>query len=211
MASKLTSGVGEDTVANFIRWGGIAAILGGALMGFTDIYHTVAQQLISEYSGSSTEQLGSVIFLIGRVLIVFGLPALYLHHAASAGNFGFIAFALAMLGNTLMVASDWSEVFIAPILRGLDASLFENPPARIMIGFAVSFIPETLGWLLFGLSAFRARAYPKAASVLLALGILMPLLPFSPSWIFVIPYGAIVWMGLVITRAASLQRVAALA
>lgn len=65
-------------------------------------------------------------------MVVFGLPALYLHHAASAGKFGFISFTVAMLGNTLMVASDWNEVFIAPILRGFDPSLFENPPARIM-------------------------------------------------------------------------------
>ena len=211
MAPKLASGASEDTFANFIRLGGIAAILGGALMGFTDIYHTVAQQLIHKYGRSPSEQVGSVIFLIGRVLIVFGLPALYLHHAASAGKFGLITFAVAMLGNTLMVASDWAEVFIAPILRGLDPSLFENPPARLMIGFAINFIPETLGWLLFGISAFRARVFPRTASVLLALGILLPLLPFSPSWIFIIPYTAIVWMGLSTTRATLLRKAAALA
>jgi len=108
----------KDPLANFIRFGAVVAIFAGALMGFADIYHAVAETLITEYSGSPTEQVGSIIFLIGRVLVVCGLPALYLHHASSAGKFGFIAFTVAMLGNTLMVASDWNEVFIAPILRG---------------------------------------------------------------------------------------------
>ena len=170
-------------------------------MGFTDIYHTVAERLITEYSGSSTEQVGSVIFLTGRVLVVFGLPALYLQHAASAGRFGFLAFAIAMLGNTLMVASDWSEVFIAPILRSLDPSLFEEPPARIMIGFMVNFIPETLGWLLFGVSAFRARIFSQPAAVLLMVGVVLAIV--VPSWSYVVLYSAIVWMGLVAARAAA--------
>lgn len=195
----------NDATSNFIRLGGIAAILAGALMAFTDVYHTVADMLITEYSGSSEEQVGSVIFLIGRVLVVFALPALYLHHAASAGKFGFVAFIVAMLGNTLMVASDWSEVFVAPILRSLDASLFENPPERLMIGFLVNFLPETLGWVLFGISAFRARVFPRLASILLAIGILLIFLPFSPSWIFIIPYFAIAWMGWVVARRRSFE------
>jgi hypothetical protein len=192
----------KDATSNFIRLGGITAILAGALMAFADIYHTVAEMLVSEYSGSSAEQVGSVIFLIGRVLVVFALPALYLYHADSAGRFGLIAFIVAMLGNTLMVASDWSEVFVAPVLRGLDPSLFENPPARLMIGFLVNFLPETLGWVLFGISAYRARVYPRLASILLALGILLIFLPFSPSWIYIVPYSAVVWMGGVVTRAS---------
>ena len=56
MAPRLAPGASEDTVTIFIHLGGIAAMLGGALMGFTDIYHTVAQQLIPEYGGSPTER-----------------------------------------------------------------------------------------------------------------------------------------------------------
>lgn len=191
----------KDAPGNFIRFGAIAAIFAGGLMGFADLYHAVAERVITEYSGSSTEQIGSVIFLVGRVLVVFGLPALYLQHAASAGRFGFIAFAIAMLGNTLMVASDWSEVFIAPILLSLDPTLFEEPPARIMIGFMVNFIPETLGWLLFGLSAFRARIFPQPAAALLMVGVGLAVV--GPSWSYVVLYAAIVWMGIVAARKPS--------
>ena len=185
----------KDVTANFIRFGGVAAIFAGAFMGFADLYHAVAEMFITEYSGSPTEQIGSVIFLIGRVLVVFALPALYLYHASSAGKFGFLAFTLAMLGNTLMVASDWSDVFIGPVLRDLDPSLFEEPPARIMVGFMINFIPETLGWLLLGISAFRARVFPRAASILLMFGVVLAFV--GPSWSYVVLYAAVVWMGAV--------------
>ena len=178
-----------------------SSVLAGGLMGFADIYHAVAERFITEYSGSPIEQAGSVIFLIGRVRVVFALPALYLHHTSSAGTFGFLAFAVAMLGNTLMVASDWSEVFIAPVLRGLDPSLFAEPPARIMIGFMVNFIPETLSWLFLGISAFRASVFPRLTSILLMLGVVLPFV--GPPWSYVVLYAAIVWMGLVAARRAS--------
>ena len=70
-----------------------------------------------------------------------------------------------------------------------------------MIGFMVNFIPETLGWLLFGVSAFRARIFSQPAAVLLMVGVVLAIV--VPSWSYVVLYSAIVWMGLVAARAAA--------
>lgn len=184
--------------SNFIRLGGIVAIFAGGLMALADIFHAIAGLLVANYSGSSTEQIGSIIFLAGRVLIVFALPGLYLYQSESAGRFGLVAFGIVMLGNSLMVSSDWSEVFIGPILPSLDPTLFDQPPTRLMVGFLINFVTETLGWLIFGISAYRARVFPRPATVILILGVFLPFV--GPPWIYVVMYSAIVWMGLFITR-----------
>ena len=186
-------------LSNFIRVGGLVAVLAGGLMALADIWHAIAGLLIANYSGSVTEQVGSIIFLAGRVLIVFGIPSLYLYQARAAGTFGMVAFAILMLGNTLIVGSDWSEVFVAPILRSLNPALFDNPPVRLMIGFIINFATETLGWILFGIASYRARVFPRLASGLLTLGALLPFV--GPSWIFIVLYFSAAWMGLTIVKA----------
>lgn len=195
----------SNSVSNFMRLGGFVTMLAGGLMALADIWHTIAGLLIADYTGSATEEIGSTIFLAGRVLIVFGIPSLYLYQAHAVGKFGMVAFVVVMLGNTLMVGSDWSEVFIAPILRSLDPALYDNPPTRLIVGFISNFVTETLGWLLFGIASYRARIFPRLASALLALGALLPFI--GPSWIFIILYFAAAWMGFTIAKTppASIQ------
>ena len=198
MSSQKVNMNNGNFASRFIRLGGIVALFAGGLMALADIWHATAGLLVVNYSGSSTEELGSIIFLVGRVLVVLALPGLYLYQSESAGKFGLIAFAIVMLGNTLMVSSDWSEVFIGPILRRLDPTLFDQPPTRLMVGFLINFIIETLGWLLFGISVYRARVFPRPAAILLILGVLLPFV--GPSWSYVVMYAVIVWMGLIIAR-----------
>ena len=188
-------------ISNFIRLGGFVAILAGGLMALSDIWHAIGGLLIANYSGSVPEQVGSIIFLVGRVLIVFCVPSLYLYQAQAMGKFGMMAFIVLMLGNALMIGSDWSEVFVSPILRNLNPALFDQPPLRLMIGFIINFAVETLGWLLFGIASYRARVFPRLASSLLALGALLPFV--GPPWIFIVLYFAAAWMGFTVSKTSS--------
>jgi hypothetical protein len=40
---------------------------------------------------------------------------------------------------------------------------------RLLIGF-INYVLETLGWLLFGIAAFRANIYPRALAITLVVG-----------------------------------------
>jgi hypothetical protein len=54
----------------------------------------------------------------------------------------------------------------------------------------------SLGWFLFGLATFRARAFPRPVAALLIAGVLLPFTGLP--WIFVVWNIAIAWMGLLV-------------
>jgi hypothetical protein len=150
------------------------------------------------YTNSPVEKVMAVLFLAGKVLVLMGLVGLYLRQAHSAGRFGLVAFLIALAGTGLMIASDWSEVFIAPILSEAIPDIGSNVPTSLMIGFILNFATEALGWLLFGIATFRARVLPRPAALLLIVG---PFIPFiGPSWSFVFWNAAIVWLGVAVLR-----------
>jgi hypothetical protein len=184
--------------SNLIRWGGLAAVLGGALIVITDLVLALTIGSADTYSGTTTEQIAAVSFLAGKVLILIGLIGLYLHQAEVAGRFGLVAFLVALVGTALMVSSDWSEVFIAPILMQAAPTLMDEPPSLLMVGFLLNYGLETLGWLLFGVATFRARVFPRAAAAMLTVGVLLPFV--GPSWSFVVWNSAIIWLGLIVLR-----------
>lgn len=176
-----------------------AAILGGLLLMSGDFLGLVTGRSDDTYSNSPVEKVMAILFLAGKVFVLIGLVGLYLRQAKSAGRFGVVAFLIALAGTGLMIASDWSEVFTAPILTDLaPPGFFEsNPPALVMAGFILNFVTEILGWMLFGIATFRARILPRLAALLLIAG---PLVLFGPSWSWMIWNGAIVWLGVAVLR-----------
>jgi hypothetical protein len=193
--------------SNLMRWGGLAAVLGGGLLVSADLLNLLAGSSSDTYTGTPVEQISAILFLLGKVLLVPGVIGLYLYQAERTqaqpatrrDHFALVAFLLALVGTTLMVGSDWSEVFLAPILAEAAPAVVEQPPMRLMVGFLINYALESLGWLLFGVAAWQAQVFPRAATLLLIVG---PFLPFvGPSWIFVVWNGAVVWLGLVVWQA----------
>jgi hypothetical protein len=183
--------------------GAVAAIFGGLLLISGDLLGLVAGQTGDTYTNTPIEKLMAILFLAGKVLVLIGLVGLYLRQVNSAGRFGVVAFVVALAGTGLMIASDWSEVFVAPILSEAVPDISTNVPTSIMVGFILNFATETLGWLLFGIATFRARVLPRPAALLLIAG---PFIPFiGPSWSYVFWNAAIVWLGAAVLR--SLVRV----
>jgi hypothetical protein len=185
-------------MTRLIRLGGFAAVLGGALLVIPDAAGALTGTSGTGYHGTTIEMVWSALFLIGKLLVVPALLGIYLRQSEQAGAFGLAAFCAALLGTSLMVGSDWSEMFIAPILKQAAPAVVDQPPALLAAGFLVNFALETLGWLLFGIATLRARVLPRGAAALLIAGTLLPLV--GPGWSFVVWNAAIVWMGLAVLR-----------
>jgi len=102
----------------------------------------------------------------------------------------------AFLG-TLMVAGDWwFEAFAIPLIATAAPAVLDLPPSGpLLVGAIATVGLYTVGWTLFGLAALRARAFPRAAALLLLAGGLAG--PLALSTPYQIPLAiAIGWIGL---------------
>ena len=91
--------------SRLMRVGGLAAVVSGTLLVMADLLHVLMGSSDDTYTGTIPEQISSVLFLVGMVLLIVALVGLYLHHSEAAGTFGLIGFVIALIGTALMVSS----------------------------------------------------------------------------------------------------------
>jgi hypothetical protein len=193
---------------NLIRWSGLAAVAGGAIIAVMAFVIAIAnasageEEPFSVVAMTSAWQIGMPFMLLAMILILLGLVGLYGRQAEQAGSFGLVAFLFAFVGTALAVGLMWVFAFVLPALaEGAPAFLDDEPPGALGVAFFVSFILFALGWLLFGVASLRARVFPRWAGVLLIVGAILgfavDLLPFElPIPLDLLVLGAgLIWMG----------------
>ena len=190
------------SLSNLIRWGGLAAMLAGASFIAADLLSLSISPKFpsSESLGSEPYAIQSVLKLIGAALLLLGLFGLHARQAETAGPLGTAGFLAAFSGTALAVGSFWATAFFAPAMAAMDPVAFdagEGPPGRLADAFVVTMATFVLGWMLFGVAAWKARVYPRAAALLLILGS-----PLALGTLLVVGFptgvffsAAVVWLG----------------
>ena len=161
--------------SNLIRWGGLAAMLAGASFVAADLLSlSISPKFPSSVSLlSEPYAIQSVLKLIGAALLLLGLFGLHARQTEAAGPLGTAGFLAAFSGTALAVGSFWATAFFAPAMAAMDPVAFDagqGPPGRLADAFVVTMTAFVLGWMLFGVAAWRARVYPRAAALLLIFG-----------------------------------------
>jgi hypothetical protein len=162
--------------ANLIRWSGLAALLGGALLLVADVLNLIpTSDSFSETAATTSYAVESGLRLLGGMLVLLGLVGLYARQAEASGVPGLIGFLAAFAGTSLLLGAFWANTFVAPSLAA-EAPEFLNAPTTgaLWLGFTSSWALAALGWLLFGATTLRARIYPRVASVVLMVGAALP-------------------------------------
>ncbi|MDP9425454.1 MAG: hypothetical protein M3P37_05310 [Actinomycetota bacterium] len=188
--------------SNLIRWGGLAAMLAGALFVAADLLSLSISPKFpsSESLGSEPYAIQSVLKLAAAALLLLGLFGLHARQAEAAGPVGTMGALAAFCGTALVLGSFWATAFFAPAMAAANPASFDalqGPPGRLAGAFVVSMATFVLGWMLFGAATWRARVYPRAAALLLvfgsplALGTLMVV--GFPTGVFF--SAAVAWMG----------------
>lgn len=129
--------------SNLVRWGGLAAVVAGALLIITDLISLFVfgfGQKFGEDIITSGLFLRSAIAPLAGALVLLGLVGLYAHQLEATGIPGLVSFLVAFLGTVI------AQSFIL-------ADLLAN-----------------LGWALFGVSTLLAKVYPSTAAILLIIG-----------------------------------------
>ena len=171
--------------SELIRWGGLCAVVGGGLLVISDLWGLITEgfgesESFSEAALSPSYAITTGISLLAAVLLLFGLVGLNLRQSEARGVLGRVGFVVAFLGTALVVGATWALFYVVPALavgapQFLDA---EEGAGSLETGFFVSFGLLSVGWLLFGVAALRARSYPRWAAIVLIVAALIQFLPF---------------------------------
>lgn len=121
--------------------------------------------------------------LVDALVLSYGCIGLYLAQQHASGPFGTIAFNVAFIGNALLFALEWANLFVLrtvaqthpDTLAGLDKSRL------LTMGFASGAGLFMLGWLLLAASTWQINVLPRWASLSTIAGlILIPVLGATP-------------------------------
>lgn len=182
------------SLSKVIRWGGLSAMIGGTLFVLGDLLGLSLGGDFTEYAGTSTFVVQQALFLLGTVLVLFGIFGVYARQVEAAGTLGLAGFLVAFLGTALLAGLSWAQLFVVPFIATEAPTLLETEP----VGNVLSFLTFLVGWLVFGVSTLRAGVYPRAAAILLIVGAVLPLVGFIvPASAFVFGI-AVAWLGLVV-------------
>lgn len=184
--------------SDLIRWSGLAAALGAALLVISDLLSlTATPGSVTELVTTTSYAVDSGIRILAGVLLLLGLVGLYARQSEESGATGLVAFLLAFAGTALILGTWWTNAFVAPSLATEAPAFLEaGPTGTLGLGFTLSFALGALGWLLFGLASLRARIYPRAAAAALVVGAVLSFAPLPISG--VVLEVAIAWLGLVL-------------
>ena len=188
-----------------VRLGGLAAVLVGVLALITELldlylYATTSGDPFSEVAASATFAVQGILLSVLAMLLLVALVGLYAGQAEAAGILGAVGFLVALIGTALFLGNTWDRVFLfpalaqaAPAFMEADLSFSEKVGSVLFMGLLV------IGWLVFAVSTLRARIYPRAAAVLLMIGVVVGAIPLPlTTTIFGV---AVAWMGvLLLTR-----------
>ena len=186
--------------SNLIRWSGLSALLGGALIIVFDVINAVL--FPGEQGGqvmlTSSWFIVQILGLVALGLIPLGLVGLYACQVQRAGTLGLIAFVIAFGGMLMIFGLSWGEPFLGPLVATEAPGLLSaEPSGALAVGSILSIVLFALGWLLFGLASLRAGVLPRTAAILLIVGALLSFILTSlnlPLWSVVLG-AAVIWMG----------------
>jgi hypothetical protein len=129
-------------------------------------------------------QLFSGAYAMTFPLLLIALVALYMREASEAGLFGAVAFCVAATGTVALASDMWFEGFASPWLARVAPIVFtvDRTGSSVTVTWLVSVVLFALGWTLFGVASWRARVFPAALSIALAVGGVIGFMAAMPPW-----------------------------
>jgi hypothetical protein len=202
--------------ATLYRASGLALIVGAVLGIIGNVLSSVL------YPGNNPQQytttmwlVTGLVFLIGTLLLVVGLPGIAARQASRAGWVGFVGFILTWLGAFFEASLFVMAILVLPWLAQAAPKLAaSNGPSSFFVAFLVASILLTLGGILLGIATMRARILPRWAGLLLIVGAILNIveIPLSGAISSIVGIASFVlfalalgWMGYALMSTRSME------
>ncbi len=166
--------------STLIRWSGLAALVGYALIAVLDpvFFFVFPDDVATSVSAASNAWF--VLHLLGIIAVLLGLVGLvglYARQAEKVGILGLIAFLMAFTGSALGYAWSWMETFVWPVVAHAAPRLLDHPEPvsyqalqALNASDTIGFLLAIVGVVLFAVASLRARVLPRWAAVLVIVG-----------------------------------------
>jgi hypothetical protein len=163
--------------SSLIRLGGLAALVGFVLMDILEVVYqfafpdTVAKSVTG---ASNTWFVVNLLYTIALLICLLGLVGLYARQAEQTGVLGLIAFLMTFFGLALLLAWEWVDAFVVPLLAHAAPSLLDQTDQRLTKALITAQLIQALllfvGLLLFSVVSLRAAVLPRGAAALILVG-----------------------------------------
>ncbi len=141
--------------SRLIRWGGLAAVLGGALWALW----YVGASLVGDEGYQAYNQVMPVVL----VLLAVGLLAFHTAQEGSQGPVGTAGLVVALLGLAVMIGGNVAEFWALSEEAYGPGTLRDSAWMLFGLGMVAFYV----GTVLFGIGTLRARALPRLGALLL--------------------------------------------
>jgi hypothetical protein len=157
--------------ARLLRWSGLALVSGGVLLAVATLLHPSRETASTIIASEVRLVAAHVLYTLSSLLVLLGLPGLYVAHRAGMGRLGFVGFLGAFFGTYLLAVSG-NFGFLAPVLaKEAPAVIIATglyPPILGLNGLAI--ITFIVGYALFGIAMTRTATLPRLSGILVAVG-----------------------------------------
>jgi hypothetical protein len=148
------------------RLSGIALLIGGVLAAIGNV-----GQMFNDNPLSPLWIPVSLAIAIGLLLVLLGLPAVYVRQMRRAGTLGLIGFVLFFLACVLFGGSSGlTDIVLLPWVTQLAPVGLNNPTLAFILFFLVAKLLIIIGSIVFGIATLRAGVLPKGSAILLLVG-----------------------------------------
>jgi hypothetical protein len=173
----------------------------GACAGVLAVASQVFQE-VYQVSGTAVEVgqpiWGNVAYAGQIALMPFVVLGVYLAQRYALGRLGTVASVVALAGSML-----WAAASVHQLLDVLtvDPRPAPDPPGRVLVVSLSFFALYAIGLMTLGIATWRARVLPRAAAMMLTLGVPLGLALDGVSSLALLVYGAgAAWLGLAAWR-----------
>lgn len=183
---------------NLIRWSGVSLVLGGlGIALFLITLYPLGNFFAPEVITTSQSTLAHTFHWIGAIFALFGAVGWYAVLRAKAGTLGLIGFIIAFIGTAIQITGGIVAGDVYPIFASATPNLFTpTSPIFTSLPLLIGILGFGLGYILLGISTFRAGILPRGAALLAILGaalFMLPPQPLGPFPTFFTLLGAVLW------------------
>lgn len=115
-------------------------------------------------------QVGGVVYLAGFVALLLLVAASHEWQQERSGSFGVVATLTALVGTFMLGGDLWFETFAVPWLADEAPNAFSTEPTLLLaLGAISSYLLFAIGWLLYGVAAYRTGVFPRPIAVMIAI------------------------------------------